>query len=160
VGESPSLEGFKHRVDVALGDRFSRHGGVGVTVGLDLRGLLQPPRFCDSNGGRAEPAQRRELAVPHHSRMKPVELEGLTLSQLSALSLLEISSSELEPGEPTSASSNLLLSPALAIASIGPGFAWGAGGRRGGSARPPALGRRPPGLPAGSPRPCGQGEKL
>jgi len=28
---------------------FSRHGGVGLTVGLDdLRGLFQPSWFCDS----------------------------------------------------------------------------------------------------------------
>lgn len=101
----------------------------------------------------------RTGTVPDHSRMKPAELEGLTLSQLSALSLLEISSSELEPGEPTSASSNFLLRPALAIASIWPRFAWRAGGRRGGVALPPALRCRPPVLPAGSPRPCGQGEK-
>jgi len=42
VVESPSLERFKNHVDVALG-WFSRHGGVGVTVGLDdLSGLFQP----------------------------------------------------------------------------------------------------------------------
>jgi len=42
VVESPSLEEFKNRVDVALHDMvFSRHHGVGVTVGLDdLRGLF------------------------------------------------------------------------------------------------------------------------
>jgi len=39
--ESPSLEGFKNLVDVALQD--SRRGGVGLMVGLDdLRGLFQP----------------------------------------------------------------------------------------------------------------------
>lgn len=74
------------------------------------------------------------MTSPDHSRMKPVELEGLTLSQLSALSLLEISSSELEPGEPTSASSHFLLRPALAIASIWPWFAWRAGHRSSGRA--------------------------
>jgi len=43
VVESPSLEGFRNRVGVALGTWFSRNGGVGLTVGLDdLRGLLQP----------------------------------------------------------------------------------------------------------------------
>jgi len=41
VVESPSLEVFKKRVDVALW--FSRHGVVGQMVGLDdLRGLFQP----------------------------------------------------------------------------------------------------------------------
>ena len=40
--ESPSLEGLRKRVDVALWVWFSRHGGVGVTVGPDdLRGLFQ-----------------------------------------------------------------------------------------------------------------------
>jgi len=44
VVESPSLEVFKKCVDVALfGTWFSRHGGVGLMVGLDdLRGLFQP----------------------------------------------------------------------------------------------------------------------
>ena len=43
VVESPSLEVFKKRVDIALQDMFSRHGGVGCMVGLDdLRGLFQP----------------------------------------------------------------------------------------------------------------------
>jgi len=43
VVESPSLEVFKKRVDVALWIWFSRHGGVGWMVGLhDLRGLFQP----------------------------------------------------------------------------------------------------------------------
>jgi len=43
VVKSPSLEVFKKRVDVELQDMFSRHGGVGLTVGLDdLRGLFQP----------------------------------------------------------------------------------------------------------------------
>jgi len=43
VGESPSLEGFKNRVDVALQDMVSRHGGVGLMIGLEeLRGLFQP----------------------------------------------------------------------------------------------------------------------
>jgi len=42
--ESPSLEGFKKHVDVALGGIwFSRHGGIGWMVGPDnLRGLFQP----------------------------------------------------------------------------------------------------------------------
>jgi len=45
VVESPSLEGFKKRVRTW----FSRHGGVGLTVGLDdLRGLFQPWWFYDS----------------------------------------------------------------------------------------------------------------
>ena len=40
---SPSLEVFKSRVDVALRDMGSGHGGDGLTVGLgDLRGLFQP----------------------------------------------------------------------------------------------------------------------
>ena len=43
VVESPSLEVFQSRVDVALRDVVSGHGGDGLTVGLDgLRGLLQP----------------------------------------------------------------------------------------------------------------------
>ena len=43
VVESPSLEGFKDCVDVAPGTWFSRHGGVGLAVGLDgLRGVFQP----------------------------------------------------------------------------------------------------------------------
>ena len=43
VGGSPSLVGFKNRVDVALGTWLSRHGGVGLAVGLDdLRGPFQP----------------------------------------------------------------------------------------------------------------------
>ena len=42
VVESPSLEVFKNRVDVALGDTVSGHGGDGLTAQLnDLRGLLQ-----------------------------------------------------------------------------------------------------------------------
>lgn len=90
--------------------------------------------------------------------MKPVELEGLTLSQLSALSLLEISSSELEAGEPTSASSNFLLRPPLAIASIWPRLAWRAGVQRAGGDLPPAP-RRQPQLPAGLPWTCGHGER-
>jgi len=41
--ESPSLEVLKKRVEVELQDMVSRHGGVGLTVGLDdLRGLFQP----------------------------------------------------------------------------------------------------------------------
>ena len=41
--ESPSLEVFKRRVDVALQAWFRRHGSVGLTVGLDdPRGLFQP----------------------------------------------------------------------------------------------------------------------
>ena len=41
--ESPFLEVFKSRVDVALRDMGSGHGGDGLTVGLgDLRGLFQP----------------------------------------------------------------------------------------------------------------------
>jgi len=43
VVKPPSLEMFKKCVDVALGTRFSRHGSVGLLVGLaDLRGLFQP----------------------------------------------------------------------------------------------------------------------
>ena len=43
VVESLSLEVFKNRVDVALGDVLSGHGGDGLMVGLDdLRGLFQP----------------------------------------------------------------------------------------------------------------------
>lgn len=79
--------------------------------------------------------------------MKPVELEGLTLSQLSALSLLEISSSELEAGEPTSASSNFLLRPPLAIASIWPRLAWRGGAQRAGGG--PATGSPAPAPAAG-----------
>ena len=41
--QSPSLEVFKCRVDVALRDVVSGHGGGGLMVGLgDLRGLFQP----------------------------------------------------------------------------------------------------------------------
>ena len=41
--QSPSLEVLKSRVDVALRDVVSGHGGGGLTVGLgDLRGLFQP----------------------------------------------------------------------------------------------------------------------
>jgi len=43
VVESPSLEVLKSRVDVALRDVGSGHGGGGRRVGLgDLRGLFQP----------------------------------------------------------------------------------------------------------------------
>ena len=43
VVELPSLEVFRKRVDVVLCIYLSRHGGVGLTVGLDdLRGLFQP----------------------------------------------------------------------------------------------------------------------
>jgi len=43
VVESPSLEVFKSRVDVALRDMGSGHGGDRLVVGLDgLRGLFQP----------------------------------------------------------------------------------------------------------------------
>ena len=43
VVESPSLEVFKSRVDVALRDVGSGRGGGGLMVGLgDLRGLFQP----------------------------------------------------------------------------------------------------------------------
>ena len=43
VVESPSLEVFKSRVDVALRDVGSGHGGGGLMVGLgDPRGLFQP----------------------------------------------------------------------------------------------------------------------
>jgi len=46
--ESPSLEGFQNRLDVALGDVVWQRGGVGLAVGLeDLRGLFQPEWFCD-----------------------------------------------------------------------------------------------------------------
>ena len=42
VVESPSLEVFQSRVDVALRDVVSRHGGDGLAVGPgDLRGLFQ-----------------------------------------------------------------------------------------------------------------------
>ena len=41
--DSPSLEVFKSRVDVALRDVGSGRGGGGLMVGLgDLRGLCQP----------------------------------------------------------------------------------------------------------------------
>jgi len=41
--DSPSLEGFRSRVDVALRDVVSGHGGDGLAVGLDdLRGLFHP----------------------------------------------------------------------------------------------------------------------
>ena len=41
--ESLSLEVFKNRVDVALRDTVSGHGGDGLMVGLgDLRGPFQP----------------------------------------------------------------------------------------------------------------------
>ena len=40
VVQSPSLEAFKNRVDVALRDVVSGHGGDRLMVGLgDLRGL-------------------------------------------------------------------------------------------------------------------------
>ena len=43
VVESPPLEVFTNRVDVALRDMVSGHGGDGLTVGLrDLSGLFQP----------------------------------------------------------------------------------------------------------------------
>ena len=46
--ESPSLEGFKKCVEVALQGMVSRSGGVGLALRLhDLRGLFQPLRFCD-----------------------------------------------------------------------------------------------------------------
>lgn len=54
-----------------------------------------------------------------HSRVKLAVVGGLRLSQLSALSLLEISSSELETDEPTSTSSNFLLRLEPVNASIG-----------------------------------------
>ena len=42
VVESPSLEVFKNRVDVALRDVVSGHGRDGLMVGLnDLSGLFQ-----------------------------------------------------------------------------------------------------------------------
>jgi len=42
VVPSPSLEVFQNRVDVALRNVGSGHGGGGLTVGLgDLRGLFQ-----------------------------------------------------------------------------------------------------------------------
>ena len=41
--EAPSLELFRNRVDVALRDVVSGHGGDGSVVGLgSLRGLFQP----------------------------------------------------------------------------------------------------------------------
>ena len=49
VVESPSLEVFKSRVDVALRDVGSGHGGGGLMVGLsDLRGLFLPQRFYET----------------------------------------------------------------------------------------------------------------
>ena len=43
VVQSPSLEVFRNRVDVALRDVVSGHGGGGLMIGLDdLRGLFQP----------------------------------------------------------------------------------------------------------------------
>jgi len=43
VVESPSLEAFKNRVDVAQRDVVRQHDGDGLTVGLcDLSGLFQP----------------------------------------------------------------------------------------------------------------------
>ena len=43
VEELLSMEVFKNRVDVALRDVVSGHGGGGLMVGLeDLRGLFQP----------------------------------------------------------------------------------------------------------------------
>ena len=43
VVQSPSLEVFQNRVDMALRDVVSGHGGGGLLVGLgDLRGLSQP----------------------------------------------------------------------------------------------------------------------
>jgi len=43
VVESPFLEVFKSRVDVALRDVGCRHGGDGLEVGLgDLCSLFQP----------------------------------------------------------------------------------------------------------------------
>jgi len=42
VVESPFLEVFKKRVDVALRDMVSGHGGDGLMIGLDgLSGLFQ-----------------------------------------------------------------------------------------------------------------------
>lgn len=144
------------------GEQVSAHHPKCVTRDEQGKSGASPASRCLVLDGRGT----RRLGtgtgtIPDHSRMKPVELEGLTLSQLSALSLLEISEmSELEPGEPTSASSNFLLRPALAIASIWPRFAWRAGGRQGGCALPPAFRSQPPELPAGSPHTCRQGKKL
>ena len=43
VVQSPSLEVFESRVDVALRDVGSGHSGDGLTIGLgDLSGLFQP----------------------------------------------------------------------------------------------------------------------
>ena len=43
VVQSSFLEVFQNRVDVALRDVVSGHGGGGLLVGLgDLRGLFQP----------------------------------------------------------------------------------------------------------------------
>ena len=43
VVQSPSLEVFRNRVDVALRDVVGGHGGGGLMIGLDdLRGLFQP----------------------------------------------------------------------------------------------------------------------
>ena len=43
VVQSPSLEVFESRVDVALKDMVSGHGGGGLVVGRDdLRSLFQP----------------------------------------------------------------------------------------------------------------------
>ena len=47
--KSLSREVFKNRVDVALRDVVSGHGGGGLLVGLgDLRSLFQPYQFYDS----------------------------------------------------------------------------------------------------------------
>ena len=50
VVESPSLEVFKSRVDLALRDMVELGTvNVGLMVGLDdLQGLFQPRQFCDS----------------------------------------------------------------------------------------------------------------
>jgi len=47
--ESPSLDGLKKCVDVALGDMVSGHVEDGLMVGLDdLRDLFQPLSFYSS----------------------------------------------------------------------------------------------------------------
>ncbi len=42
MGESPTLEVFKKRVNMAPRDVVSGHDGDGLTIGLDVSGLFQP----------------------------------------------------------------------------------------------------------------------
>ena len=63
VVQSPSLEVFKSRVDVALRDVGSGHGGGGLVVGPDgLRGLFQLKGFCESVKKRAPPGMAQWLS--------------------------------------------------------------------------------------------------